>query len=213
MHEQWLQRWREGRIGFHRHDTHPALVHFWPQLGIPAGTKVLVPLCGKSLDMHWLADAGYPVLGVELAPDAIRQFFDEQEGRRTQDGVSRYRQSGFAVARQGKVELWQGDFFHLHIHQVNEIGAFYDRASLIALPPATRQRYAFHLAQLLSPGAQGLLVSLHHNERHQGPPYSVSNAEIEVLLSANFALTKLASGATDDQGRVESVWGLRRRGP
>jgi len=213
MREQWLQRWREERIGFHRNDTHPALANFWPSLDIPVGTKVLVPLCGKSLDMHWLADAGYPVLGVELAPDAIEQFLDEQQGSRPQAGVSRYRQGGFAIARQGMVELWQGDFFHLHIRQVDEVGAFYDRASLIALPPATRQRYAFHLAQLVPAGAQGLLVSLHHDEGDKGPPYSVNKAEIETLFIPNFVLTELGSGARDAQGRVESVWGLRRRGP
>ena len=58
------------------------------------------------------------------------------------------------------MELWCGDFFHFHIEQAAEIGAFYDRAALIALPEATRQRYAFHLAQLVPPGARGLLISL-----------------------------------------------------
>ena len=212
MREQWLQRWREGRIGFHREDTHPALARFWPALNISAGTKVLVPLCGKSLDMRWLAEQGYPVLGVELAPEAIEQFLEGQKGHASQ-GVSRYRQAGFDVSRQGMVELWQGDFFHLHIRQMNEVGAFYDRASLIALPPATRQRYAFHLAQLMPPGARGLLVSLHHDGGDAGPPYSVSRTEVDALFTPNFELTELAMGTEDQQGRTESIWSLSRRGP
>ena len=213
MREQWLQRWREGRIGFHLEDTHPALARFWPTLSIPVGTKVLVPLCGKSLDMRWLAEQGYPVLGVELAPEAIEQFLESQKNGVVQGGVSRYRQAGFDVSRQGMVELWQGDFFHLHIRQVNEVGAFYDRASLIALPPATRQRYAFHLAQLMPPGAHGLLVSLHHDEGDAGPPYSVTRSEVETLFTPNFELTELAVGAEDERGRTESIWSLSRRGP
>lgn len=206
---EWLTRWREGRIGFHRDTTHPVLERFWPTLGVPAGTKVLVPLCGKSLDMRWLAGCGHPVLGIELSEAAIEQFIAEGSG-----GVSRYRHGSFEICRQGSVELWGGDFFHFHTQQAAEVGAFYDRAALIALPEATRQRYAFHLAQLLPPGSRGLLISLTRapgDER--GPPYSVAGEEIERLLGPNFELTHLADGEPEESGFRESVWGLTRRGP
>lgn len=208
MKNPWHQRWQEGRIGFHLAQTHPALARYWPTLGISSGTKVLVPLCGKSLDMRWLAEQGHPVLGIELVPEAIEQFFAQRQG-----GVSRYRQAGFEVSRQGSVELWCGDFFHLHIKEAAEIGAFYDRASLIALPPATRERYAFHLAQLIPPGAQGLLVSLSHENERAGPPFSVPSSEIERLLSPNFQVELLEHGDVDARGYQESVWALKRRGP
>ena len=73
----WLQRWQEGQIGFHRSDVMPLLEKHWPSLQLPAGSRVLVPLCGKSLDMHWLAAQGHRVLGVELSPLAVTQFFEE----------------------------------------------------------------------------------------------------------------------------------------
>jgi hypothetical protein len=47
MENSWRQRWQEGRIGFHLEETHPALLKYWPTLGVPSGAKVLVPLCGK----------------------------------------------------------------------------------------------------------------------------------------------------------------------
>lgn len=208
MTGQWLKRWREGRIGFHRATPHPALVRYWGTLGVPRAAKVLVPLCGKSVDMRWLADAGHPVLGVELAPDAIEQFVAGRD-----QGVLRYGQAGFDIVRQGSIELWQGDFFHLHIRQVAEIAAFYDRASLIALPRPTRQRYAFHLAQLVPPGACGLLISMTRKDPDAGPPYSVSHAEIEQLFSPNFRLTFLEQSPPDVRGFIESAWALKRRGP
>ncbi|CAD5246941.1 MULTISPECIES: thiopurine S-methyltransferase [Halomonadaceae] len=208
MSDQWRKRWQEGRIGFHLQQAHPALLRHWASLGVAKGTKVLVPLCGKSLDMRWLADEGYPVLGIEFAPEAIEQFLAQRS-----TSVSRYSQADFTISRQGSVELWCGDFFHLHIQQAAEIGAFYDRASLIALPPATRQRYAFHLAQLVPPGAKGLLISLSHPEGSAGPPYSVPNSEIESLFTPNFTLTFLEQGSPDERGRTESVWALERRGP
>ncbi|KAA0012518.1 thiopurine S-methyltransferase [Billgrantia pellis] len=211
MVHEWLDRWREGRIGFHRPEAHPALVRYWPQLGVRAGTKVLVPLCGKSLDMRWLASHDHPVLGIELAEEAIEQFVAEGGG-----SVSRYRQGPFEVCRQGSVELWHGDFFHFHIDQAAEIGAFYDRAALIALPPATRQRYAFHLAQLTPPGARGLVVALTRapGDEAAGPPFHVPAEEVRELFEPNFQLTHLEDDeAEGESGFRESIWAMVRRGP
>lgn len=209
MKEAWLSRWRQGRIGFHREWPHPALIEYWPSLAIVPGTKVLVPLCGKSLDMRWLSSRGYPVLGVELSLEAIDQF-----ARQADAETLRYRQDGFEVYRQGNIELWGGDFFHFHIQQAADVEAFYDRAALIALPEAARHRYAFHLAQLLPPGAKGLLISLiRPSDDEGGPPYSVSAGEVDWLFSANFELTHLADGEPEENGWQESVWALVRRGP
>ncbi|MEQ5856429.1 thiopurine S-methyltransferase [Halomonas sp. EF61] len=207
MHEHWLKRWEEGRIGFHRDSVHPALIRHWPMLGVVPGTKVLVPLCGKSLDMRWLAEHQHPVLGIELSERALEQFVEDGRGE-----VSRYQQDGFAILRQGSIELWCGDFFHFHIAQASEIGAFYDRAALIALPEATRQRYAFHLAQLIPPGARGLLVSLSRSG-DEGPPFHVDGAEVRRLFDPNFIVTHLEDGEPEANGFRESVWALVRRGP
>ncbi|WP_189469808.1 thiopurine S-methyltransferase [Litchfieldella qijiaojingensis] len=209
MVNEWLSRWREGRIGFHRDAPHPALQRHWARLGVPYGTKVLVPLCGKSLDMRWLAERGHPVLGIELSLEAIDQFIAEGQGE-----VSRFHLGSFDVCRQGSIELWRGDFFHFHIDQAAEIGAFYDRAALIALPEATRQRYAFHLAQLLPPGALGLLISLVRAPGDdRGPPYTVCADEVRQLFTPNFELTHLEDSQPEDNGWQESVWAMVRRGP
>ncbi|WP_192034704.1 thiopurine S-methyltransferase [Halomonas sp. YLGW01] len=208
MSNEWISRWREGRIGFHRQVEHPALVRHWPRLGVEEGAKVLVPLCGKSLDMRWLAAAGHPVLGIELASLAIEQFI--AEGGES----SRYRQGDFEIWRQGSIELWCGDFFHFHTQQAADLGAFYDRAALIALPEATRQRYAFHLAQLMPPGARGLLISLTRTPGDEaGPPYSVPADEVRALFGPNFEVAHLEDGEPEPNGWRESVWSLVRRGP
>lgn len=209
MPNEWLQRWREGRIGFHQTDTHPALIRHWPALGVAPGSKVLVPLCGKSLDMRWLAEQGYPVMGIELATEAIEQFVAEGRGE-----TSRYHHQHFEICRQANVELWRGDFFHLNIDQADEVQAFYDRAALIALPSATRQRYAFHLAQLLPPDARGLMITLTHPDGpDKGPPYSVDGEEVRRLFAPNFELASLGVQPADERGISEQIWSLIRRGP
>ncbi|ALM51786.1 thiopurine S-methyltransferase [Halomonas huangheensis] len=208
MQEDWLKRWQDGRIGFHRDSVHPLLVQHWSGLQVPEGNKVLVPLCGKTLDMRWLTEQHHPVLGIELSEQAIEQFVAEGDGE-----VTRYRQAGFGVSRQGSIELWCGDFFHFHIEQAAEIEAFYDRAALIALPEATRQRYAFHLAQLIPPGGKGLLITLTRRDAG-GPPFHVDADEVQRLFAANFSITHLEDGECNaDDGFKESCWALERRGP
>lgn len=210
MSDEWFKRWEQGRIGFHRTQVHPALTRHWHDLQVSPSSGVLVPLCGKSLDMRWLASQGYPVLGIELAPQAIEQFLADGEGE-----ISRYHHNSFDISRQGSVELWCGDIFHFHIREAARVGSFYDRAALVALPGAARQRYAFHLAQLLPPGAKGLLVGLMRAPGDTGgPPYTVSHEEVEQLFAPNFRLEHLDDGAEEPgSGFREHTWSLVRRGP
>ena len=75
MFEDWKSRWEEGRIGWHEASGNDALHKHWPTPG--NGERVLVPLCGKSPDLKWLALEGYEVTGVELSEIAVRAFFEE----------------------------------------------------------------------------------------------------------------------------------------
>ncbi|MEQ8660123.1 MAG: thiopurine S-methyltransferase, partial [Gammaproteobacteria bacterium] len=63
----WLDKWASAQIGFHEPHPHPLLVAHWASLGLATGARVFVPLCGKSLDLCWLAAAGCTVVGIELA--------------------------------------------------------------------------------------------------------------------------------------------------
>ncbi|WP_349976106.1 thiopurine S-methyltransferase [Pseudomonas sp. WHRI 8519] len=169
----WHQKWADNQIGFHQAQVNPYLQRYWPGLGLAAGSRVLVPLCGKSLDLAWLAGQGYRVRGVELSRRAVEDFFQEQ-GLQAQ-----VRQQGaFEVWSSGEVELWCGDFFALRAEDVADCVGLYDRAALIALPPAMRERYMGLLSRLL-PAGRGLVVTLGYEQRLlAGPPFSVADEEV-----------------------------------
>jgi len=175
--EFWHKRWSSNQIGFHLPEVNPYLQHFWPQLGVERGSRVLVPLCGKSLDLLWLAHQGYSVLGVELSEKATTDFFLEHqlEPSVSEEGV-------FKVFRAAGIEIRCGDFFALDREDVADCTALYDRAALIALPAPMRERYAAHLQRILSSGV-GLLITLDYNQDEMpGPPFSVGNDEVQRLL-------------------------------
>ena len=138
--EFWQDRWASNQIGFHQREVNPYLQRHWPVLGLPVVVKVLVPLCGKSLDLLWLAGQGHQVLGIELSQTAVEDFFSEQQlAPEVSDA------GAFKVYRAGAIELWCGDFFALTARDVADCAALYDRAALIALPPPMRERYGAHL--------------------------------------------------------------------
>lgn len=183
----WHQRWANNQIGFHQSRANPYLQRHWSQLNIAPGTRVLVPLCGKSLDMSWLAGQGYPVLGVELSEKAVQEFFTEQglEALVSQQG-------DFKVYSAAAIEIWCGDFFSLRAEDIAGCHALYDRAAIIALPEAMRKRYVQHLNKVLPTECKGLLITLEYDQAQiDGPPFSVPDEEVQRLLSPEWALQVL----------------------
>jgi thiopurine S-methyltransferase len=178
----WHQRWREDRIGFHQHRPMPLLLEYWPDVAPALGSLVFVPLAGKSLDLAWLAAQGYRVLGVELSPLAIEQFFAEQ-GVTPQVRESRYGRHYHA----GDIELICGDAFGLDAEALTDCAAVYDRAALIALPPPLRLRYVRELYAQLPAGCRALLITLEYAQHEmEGPPFSVLEAEVRELYGRDW---------------------------
>ena len=183
----WLQRWQEGRTGWHRDAVMPLLEQHWPALEVPRGTRVLVPLCGKTLDMPWLASQGMRVRGVELAPLAIGRFFEEQhlspQRREVPYGT---------IHDAGGIEIIRADIFEVDAARFAECGAIYDRAALIALPPPMRERYAREVYGALPAGCRGLLITLEYPQHQmQGPPFSVEEREVHRLFGEHWDIALL----------------------
>jgi thiopurine S-methyltransferase len=185
MHRDfWQARWDEGRIGFHQDEVNPYLQRYWHSLSVPSGTTVFVPLCGKSRDMLWLRDKGHPVIGVEIVPRAVEAFFAENGLA----AVQRPR-GPFALWETEGIQIIQGDFFDVTGDDVTGVGAVYDRASLIALPPAMRQRYAAHLRAILPDKIKVLLVTMDYPQGEmEGPPFAVTEQEVTALYQDHFRL-------------------------
>lgn len=170
----WQERWRNNQIGFHQGEANAYLTRHWPSLGLETGSTILVPLCGKSLDMDWLLGQGLQVIGVELVEQAVRDFFEE---RHLVPEIVQHRD--FRIYRVDALEIWCGDFFALTPADVVTCKAFYDRAALIALPPEMRVRYVEALERLLPASSLGLLVTLDYEQSAmQGPPFAVTDTEV-----------------------------------
>lgn len=184
----WLERWEREEIGFHQNEINPYLRQYWEELHPAHASKVFVPLCGKSLDMLWLRKQGHSVLGVELSTIAVQAFFKEN------NYTSHHVTGGkFEHYEADDIHILCGDFFDLRNEDLVEVGAVYDRASMIALPPEMRERYVRHLLDILPPATQILLLTFdYHQPEMSGPPFAVSAGEVESLYSGRANMRLLA---------------------
>lgn len=183
----WQSRWQRGETGWHRDEVMPLLQKHWPAIDPLPGARVVVPLCGKTLDMPWLAAQGHDVLGIEVAAEGIAAFFAEQG----LDDDTLDTPAG-RLHRAGAIDILQADVFEVDAATLANCRHVYDRAALIALPPELRRRYADTFYARLPSGCRGLLITLEYPQHEKaGPPFSVGEDEVHALFSPDWDVTLL----------------------
>jgi thiopurine S-methyltransferase len=189
----WLQCWRDRRTDFNQATVNHLLTRFWPGLDLARGSRVFVPLCGKSLDMIWLAGQGHEVIGVELSPIAVRAFFRENHLQPTRRKVGK-----FVLWQHGRLSILCGDYFSLTIADLGRIDTVYDRAALTALPEDIRGLYIAHLRLIVPETITVFLLTTEDAEETETPSQVFGIAEeINILYSEGFDI---------DLAHVESIF-------
>jgi len=205
----WHRKWERNEIAFHEREANPLLVTYFDELSLPQGSRVFLPLCGKTLDIHWLLSHGYRVACSELSKIAVEQLFAElgvEPSIKVIGQVSRY--------SSNNIDIFVGDIFGLSRSVLGQIDAIYDRAALVALPEPLRDRYAAHLIEITDRAPQ-LLISYDYDQRLlDGPPFAVSNEEVGRHYRDSYDLKLLASadikgGLKGKCAAAENVWLLK----
>jgi thiopurine S-methyltransferase len=193
--EFWVQRWKEGRTGFHEGRPNAFLERHAEQLG--QGRRILVPLCGKAEDLAFLARAprGHEVVGVEVVTAAVDAFFREHEAEL--GPVTERRTAHGRVCSAGRVTIHEADYFACGPTEIGRVDGFYDRAALVALPQEKRAAYVKHTRSLMTAGSVGLIVTFEYDQgRIDGPPFPVTEAEVRTLY-AGATVQQIDQGAAD----------------
>lgn len=136
--------------------------------------------------MLWLRER-YSVLGVELSPIAVEDFYKE-------NGLlaAHCRQGAFSVSERENLCLLCGDYFDLQPAQLQRVRAVYDRAALVALPADMRPPYVTRLTSLLPASVSMLLVAMEYDQQQMnGPPFSVDETEIRDLFEEHWSIQLL----------------------
>lgn len=198
--EFWLQKWQQKDIAFHQRAANSLLVSCFTQLELPIGSRIFLPLCGKTPDIAWLLANGYRVVGAELSDIAINELFVEL-GLTPKIATA----GTFKHYTADKIDIFVGDIFDLTQAWLGTIDAVYDRAALVALPEPMRSAYAMHLIELTERAPQLVICFEYQQALVAGPPFSIDKCELNRLYADRYTLSCVAS--------IEVVGGLKRKYP
>lgn len=185
--EYWQQKWQTQDTRWHQPAAHPLLQAYASRLKLRKGDTILVPLCGKTKDMIWLAEQGYHVIGVEISPIACDDFFSEWQVSVTKKSVG-----SFIHYQHQDLEIYCGDIFDLTAQQLPSIQAIFDCRALVALPEALHQRYLQHLFDCAGQEALLFLLTVESTSKVIGPPFSVNEDAVRTLLAGHRRIELLA---------------------
>jgi thiopurine S-methyltransferase len=163
--------------------------------------SVFVPLCGKTLDMVYLATTlSAKVVGVEGVPKAIDEFIIENPSLQIIKPTlgERNEPPKFSRYLGTNIELLTGDFFKLLPEDVSSIAStaaqgepqlfdlVWDRGSMVAIEPKLRDTYVKVLSRLVRPGGIILLSAFDRRSgteeaKKGGPPFSLNETQIREL--------------------------------
>jgi len=169
----WLETWEIEQIRFHKAEVHPDLLRHSKRLLGKAKHRVLVPLCGKTLDMPWLVSQGHEVVGIELSPIAAEAVFEENGlafSMRRRDGLNFYEGPNLTIIC--------GDIFKVRREHVGDPDRVWDRAAMVALSPSVREAYVAKIRELASPGHILLSAFGYDETLKDGPPYAIPQKQI-----------------------------------
>uniref|UniRef100_A0A3P9J4U4 thiopurine S-methyltransferase n=1 Tax=Oryzias latipes TaxID=8090 RepID=A0A3P9J4U4_ORYLA len=205
---EWEERWQQDRIGFHQPTVHRMLEKNLDKvLNGRTGVRFFFPLCGKAIDMKWLADQGHSVVGVEISEKGIQQFFEENNMTFSEEPVPEI--PGAKVFRnpEKNISLYQCDLFQFSSSIAGRFGAIWDRGSLVAINPKDRKKYAALIVSLIDEDCRYLLDTFLYNpDQYRGPPFFVPDEQVRSLFgsSCNVELLQSVDALTDRQ----RDWGL-----
>ena len=192
--EYWHNRWDKEQTGWHRAIYNDLLLKHWPSINAPSGGEVLVPLCGKSLDMLWLAEQGYNVVGLEMVEQAVQAFFEENKLETVSNEIGKH-----IKYSSPPFTIFQGDLFDLEAGVV-QADAWYDRAAMVALPNSLRENYVKQICQQTKSGASGLLITFAYpQEQMDGPPFALHDEDVLRFFADGFEVECLEKIDLEDE--------------
>ncbi|KAM4539874.1 putative thiopurine S-methyltransferase isoform 1-T1 [Odontesthes bonariensis] len=205
---EWEDRWHEDKIGFHQPHVHRMLENNVDKvLSGRAGVRFFFPLCGKAVDMKWLADLGHSVVGVEISEKAVRQFFEENNMTYSVESVPTIPGAQLFKNSEKNISLYQCDLYDFSSSVEGQFGAIWDRGSLVAINPKDRERYAALIISLMAGDCRYLLDTFLYNpDQYKGPPFFVPDEQVHGLFGSRCDVELLQSvDALTDKQRA---WGM-----
>ena len=168
----WEEKWDIAQTGWRREENNAGTTLFADNLALVERTlntkltgtdrKALVPLCGDSSVVTFLAQKGYEVVAIDFAETAVKKL--------------RAKIAAEPEAVQKRITVVEGDLFDFDLPEGEaKFDFIYDKSAFVQIDPARRLAYAEKLRSLTTDTAtcylQGVMRSpLFKSKRGAQPP-------------------------------------------
>ncbi|XP_075441739.1 thiopurine S-methyltransferase-like isoform X2 [Ascaphus truei] len=212
--EDWKQKWENKRIAHHQVKIHKLLSEFLDtMLNNRKELRIFFPLCGKAVDMKWLADMGHNIVGADVSETAIKGFFEEQNISHVEEAVPGIPGAKVFKSTSGNLSLYCcsiydiSDVCVISSSIVAKFDGIWDRGGLVAVNPCDRERYIKVILSLMDKDCRYLLVLVAYDPKLvRGPPFYVTDADLETLFGSLCNIKCLKT--VDSLTHVQEGWGL-----
>lgn len=207
--EDWDYRWGKSQTQFHMPKIHPMLSkHSDTLTGKRKNLRIFLPLCGKAVDLKWLADDGHDVVGLECAEKGCREFFEEQDMPYTTENLTECEGKVFKATTDKKIAIYCCDFFKISSKTLGKFDCIWDRGSFVAIPVTQRKQYSNIITPTMHKDTVYLLDSfLVDNTVFGGPPFNCTEDDIKKAFGSQTDIKKIDE--RDAFGKWQESWGLK----
>ncbi|KAM8966949.1 thiopurine S-methyltransferase [Pelodytes ibericus] len=206
--QDWIEKWEKKNIGFHEENVNILLAEFLDDMvNNRKQIRIFFPLCGKAVDMKWLADMGHTIVGIDVSEIGLKEFFEENNIPYIEEAVPGISGAKVFKSTSGNISLYCCSIFNINDSIVGKFDGIWDRGAMVAINPCDRQRYASVILSLMAKDCHYLLVTVDYDPKlHAGPPFYVSGADLETMLGSlcSYKCLKTTDALTDRQIQ----WGL-----
>ncbi len=205
----WEKRWLNNDIGFHEAEPNPNLINYLTNLNLTTGSRIFVPLCGKTADIRWLLSNGFRVAGIELVELAVDQLFSDNGMKPAVTSIGKLKRFS-----DRNIDIFVGDVFDLTNETLGAVDGVYDRGALVAIPPDKRASYAAHLTQITRHAPQLVITCDYDHRKIKGSPFPVSGDEMQDCYGKAYQMAlaeraEIPGGLKGISPAHSDVWVLR----
>ncbi|KAG0706994.1 Thiopurine S-methyltransferase [Chionoecetes opilio] len=204
--DTWNDRWNRGATGWQLSDLNFALENHASKLLPKPGRRILVPLCGKTVDLEWFYREGHTVVGIEGVEQAIVEFFTESNLPYITEQTT---WAKVYKTEDDRLKIYCCDLFKMDLKSLGKFDAIWDRGSLVAIYEEDRERYAELMRDLLAADFRYLMTITQYtpNELFSGPPRNIPTELVEKLFG-DMCKLEVLGGRTKDEEEV-AHWNLK----
>nr|XP_019928884.2 thiopurine S-methyltransferase [Crassostrea gigas] len=184
--ETWKDCWKTPDVEFHNPDLNELFIKYHQRMLTRPGMRIFVPLCGKAVEMKWLLDHGYKVVGLEVAPVPCKAFFEE-------NGIP-YDVKEMAGIPGEKYEsldhnmiIYSCDFFRFTVDICGEFDGIWDSGGLNAMAVEDREAYIHVIRGLMGKGCINLTEFVNF-DKSMTDEKSMTKEELEKAFGEGFTV-------------------------